>query len=458
MGQGGGLIVSVSGIRGIVGESLDPETVCAFAAALGTAALPGPVALARDGRPSGEMLRHAVLAGLTAASRDVHDLGVLPTPTCGLAVRRLAAAGAVMITASHNPAPYNGLKLFGPDGRVLPAADGQKIQAIFQSRRFHRAPWDEIGRVWPCPQAADWHRDRVLELVDVSAIRARGFTAMLDANGGAGGPLGQSLLDSLGCRIVPLGCNADGRFAHEPEPVAAHLADVGPRVAGERADVGFVLDPDADRLALFDASGRFLGEELTLALAVHFRLGQLAGQPSGQPAGPVVVNMSTSRVVEDVAARHGVACVRAAVGEANVADRMILAGSPIGGEGNGGVIDPRVGYVRDPFIGMALILNLMAATGRSLADLADALPAYHIVKDKCRLAPERLPAAYAALRARWPEARADEQDGLRLDWADRWVHVRPSNTEPTVRVIAEAPQPDAAAQMCREALSALPTA
>ncbi len=437
-----GLIVSVSGIRGIVGRGLTPEAATAFAAALGTHAAGGRVVLSQDGRPSGTMLRHAVVAGLLAAGCEVHDLGVAPTPTFGLAVQRLQAAGGIQITASHNPAEWNGLKLFGPEGKVLTAAEGRRVQELFAGRAFRRVPWNELGRVTENRHALDWHCQRVLELVDVQRIRARQLTAFLDANGGAGGPLGRQLLESFQCHPVCLGCDADGVFLHEPEPLAANLTEVCPQVAAAGAAVGFVLDPDADRLALIDEAGRYLGEELTLALAVLFRL--------GQERGPVAVNMSTSRVVEDVARRFGVACHRSAVGEANVVEKMREVGAVIGGEGNGGVIDPRVGWVRDPFIGMGLVLNLMADTGKKLSELAAELPAYHIVKDKVAADPGRLTGLFGELERRWPEARANQLDGLRLDWEDRWVHVRPSNTEPVVRVIAEAPRAVEAERLCRE--------
>jgi phosphomannomutase len=444
------LIVSVSGVRGVVGRGLTPEVAASFAAALGTATGGGRIVLSRDGRPSGDMLRHAVLAGLLAAGCEVHDLGVAPTPTCGLAVRRLQAAGGVQITASHNPADWNGLKLFGPDGAVLTAAAGQRLKALFDAGDFRRVPWNELGTLTECRKADDWHRDRVLELVDVPHIRARGLRAFLDANGGAGGPLGRRLLEAFQCRPVCLGCHADGIFAHEPEPVEANLRDVGPQVRDSGADIGLVLDPDADRLALIDESGCYLGEELTLALAVLFRL--------GRERGPVVINMSTSRLVEDIAARFGVPCHRSAVGEANVCERMRQVDALIGGEGNGGVIDPRVGYVRDPFIGMGLVLNLIAETGQKLSELAADLPAYTIVKEKYEVDRDRLPALFAALERRWPEARADRLDGLRLDCADRWVHVRPSNTEPIVRVIAEAPRAEEATRLCQEVGSLLQAA
>jgi phosphomannomutase len=443
MAQETGLIVSVSGIRGIVGQGLTPEAALAFAAALGTATEGGRIVLSRDGRPSGIMLRHAVLAGLLGAGCEVQDLGVAPTPTCGLAIRRLQAAGGIQITASHNPAEWNGLKLFGPEGRVLPAAEGRKIKERFESGAFRHVPWQELGTLAECRQALDWHRDRVLELVDVPRIRARQLRTFVDANGGAGGPLARKLLEALQANPVCHACDADGSFLHEPEPVAGNLRAIGPLVPEHGADIGFVLDPDADRLALIDETGRYIGEEWTLALAVLYRL--------SHERGPVVINMSTSRVNEDIARQFGCPCHRTAVGEANVVDKMREVAAVIGGEGNGGVIDPRVGWVRDPFIGMGLILNLLAESGQKLSDLVAGLPAYSIVKDKVTIDGDRLPSLFAALTKRWPEARADRLDGLRLDWSDRWVHVRPSNTEPIVRIIAEAPQQGTAEQLCREA-------
>jgi phosphomannomutase len=392
------------------------------------------------------MLRHAVLAGLLGSGCDVHDLEVAPTPTCGLAVRRLQAAGGIQITASHNPEEWNGLKLFDSEGRVLPALAGNRIKGLFDAGTFHRAAWNRLGTVMVCREAIAWHRDTVMALIDVASIRARAPRALLDANGGAGGPLGRDLLEAFACRSVCLGCEANGVFAHKPEPVESNLGEIGPRVLQSGADIGFVLDPDADRLALIDEAGRYIGEELTLALAVLHRL------RTAPPAhrGPVVINMSTSRLVEDIARRFGVPCYRAAVGEANVVDRMREVGALIGGEGNGGVIDPRLGWVRDPFIGMGMVLNLMADTGQKLSELVAGLLSYRIVKDKYPVDPAGLPALFQALSARWPEATADRLDGLRLDWPDRWLHVRPSNTEPIVRVIAEALQGETAERLCRE--------
>jgi phosphomannomutase len=441
------LIVSVSGVRGIIGDGLTPQSTLAFASAFAKHTGGGPIVVSRDGRPSGVVLWHAVVAGLTAGGCVVHDLGVAATPTVGLAVKSIGAAGGVQITASHNPAEWNGLKLFGPDGRVLSAAEGLRVKSLFESGARRDVPHGQLGTVLEKRDAAATHRDRVLELVGAAKIRSAGLTAFVDGNGGAGGPLARDLLQSLKVTTVCHGCDADGFFLHQPEPTAENLRAIATLVPHHNADIGFALDPDSDRLALIDENGTYIGEELTLALAVWFRLKQ-------QP-GSVVVNMSTSRLTADIAGRFGVACHRSAVGEANVADRMLEVGAVIGGEGNGGVIDPRVGLVRDPFIGMGLILNLMAETGKPLSALVGELPSYYIVKDKYSVSTERLPALYSAMATRWPGVSADRQDGLRLDWPDRWVHVRPSNTEPIVRVIAEAPKAEDAQALCRDVGSLL---
>lgn len=435
------LIVSVSGIRGIVGQGLTAAEALAFASAVGAYTQGGRIVLSRDGRPSGAMLRHAVIAGLLQSGCEVHDLGVAPTPTCGLAVQRLQAAGAMQITASHNPAEWNGLKIFNAAGAVLAPDEGARLKQIFDARDFRCQKWNGMGSLNECRQGEDWHRERVLQLVDAPRIRSRGFAVLLDANGGAGGPLGERLLQSFECRVVSQGCDANGVFIHAPEPIAENLKEVLPLVPRAGADLGFVLDPDSDRLAIIDENGRYIGEELTLALAVLFRL--------QEERGPVVINMSTSRIVEDLAKRFGVPCHRAAVGEANVTAKMREVGAVIGGEGNGGVIDPRVGYVRDPFIGMGQVLNLLAQNGKKLSEIVAELPVYHIVKDKYTTPRERLPQLNDLLIKRWPEARVNRVDGLRLDWPDRWLHIRPSNTEPIVRVIAETPEAGDAQALCR---------
>jgi phosphomannomutase len=389
------------------------------------------------------MLKHAVLAGLFSAGCHADDIGICPTPTVGIAVRNLGAAGGIQITASHNPSPWNGLKLFGPDGAVLSADRGKQVQQLFESGQFTLAKWDGIGTLRVPPSVLEDHARLVLDQVSVAAVAAKRFRVVLDGNGGAGGPLGVQLLQELGCEIVQHNCDPNGAFARDPEPTPAHLADVAPWVPQTEAAVGFALDPDADRLALIDEKGECVSEELTLALAVKYRL--------RQKTGPVVVNMSTSRTCQDLATAAGGTFSRSAVGEANVVERMRSTSAVIGGEGNGGVIDPRVGWVRDPFIGMALILSLMAEEGRPLSELVAGLPRYAMLKTKFGVDRGRLPAALASIKSKWPDAAADTLDGLRLDGPDWWLHVRPSNTEPVVRVIAEAPTEDRVKALCDEA-------
>ena len=437
------LIVSVSGIRGIVGESLTPDRVAAFAAALGTYLKGGRVIVSRDSRPSGRMLRQAVIAGLTATGCSVEDIGIAPTPTVGVAVRQLGAAGAIMITASHNPAPWNGLKMFGPDGAVLSAERGLQVKKLFEQGPLRYVPWDKIGDSRVPPDVTEDHLKLACDLVSVASLHAAAFRVLLDGNGGAGGPLGATLLRQLGCEVVEQGCDSDGVFFHEAEPIPAHLLDVAPQVERSGAAVGFVLDPDADRLALIDEKGNCISEELTLALAVKYRL--------QQKRGPVVINMSTSRVIEDLARDASSECFRTAVGEANVVAGMRASQAVIGGEGNGGVIDPRVGWVRDPFAAMPMILSLMAETGQPLSELIAGLPQYSMLKTKQTVAKEKLAGVLAAIEKHWPDAKVNKQDGLRLDWADRWIHVRSSNTEPIVRIIAEAPTAGEAKALCDEA-------
>lgn len=438
-----GLIVSVSGIRGIVGQSLTPQAATAFAAALGTYLGGGRVVVSRDSRPSGNMLRHAVIAGLLSSGCSVQDIGIAPTPTCGVAVRHLGASGCIQISASHNPAPWNGLKMFGSDGAVLTAARGAEVRAIFEADSARTVAWDKLGEVGVPPDVQEFHAAAVCEQVSVAAIHASNFRVLVDGNGGAGGPLARHLLQALGCDVIEHACHPDGHFVHEAEPTPKHLEHVGPMVPRSEAHIGFALDPDADRLALIDEKGQCVSEELTLALAVEYRL--------RQKPGTVVINMSTSRVVEDIATRHACLCHRTAVGEANVVAGMRQLGAVIGGEGNGGVIDPRVGWIRDPFIGMAMILHLMAETGKTVSELIGELPSYCMLKTKVEVPKEKLAGALDAIRKRWPDVQRSEIDGLRLDWPDRWLHVRSSNTEPVVRVIAEAPTLAEAQELCQQA-------
>jgi phosphomannomutase len=447
-------IASISGLRGVVGDGLDPSVAVEFAAAYAGGCKPGPIVLGHDGRVSSTVFAAAVESSIMATGHDVLFTGPTATPTIGWLVRELEAAGGIQISASHNPAQYNGLKFFQRAGMVLSPSQGHAMLDRFNNRDFRWVNWEALGRRRVMDDADRGHLAAVLGIVDVAAIRGRNFRVVLDACHGAGGRMGRSLLEALGCRALLIGGQPDGRYDHAPEPTETNLREFGAMVPAAGATVGFALDPDADRLAIIDENGRYIGEELTLALAATRRL--------GQDKGPVILNLSTSRITETLARAAGCVVFRTPVGEINVVQRMVDVNALLGGEGNGGVIDPRVGYVRDSFIGMAMVLDLMAATGETLSNLVAGLPRYTMVKEQYPLAGGAIAsggsqggaAAISELWDRiadgWPDARADRRDGLRLDWEDRWVHVRASNTEPIVRVIAEAVDPGIAREIAAQ--------
>jgi phosphomannomutase len=443
-------IISVSVLRGIVGESLTTDVAQRYVRAF-VAGLPdGPIVIGRDGRASGPLFASVIGEAIAATGRDVLDAGPGATPTIGVLVRELKAAGGIQISASHNPPQYNGIKLFNTAGRVLPAAEGQRVLDRYREDAS-TAPTagnkgqPGHGRVSAIPDAMAPHLRLIERICDADRIRGQRFRVLLDSNHGAGGALGRALLERLGCELVVLGEQPDGAFEHPPEPTEANLATVLDQVLKTRAVVGFCQDPDADRLAIIDERGRYIGEEKTLALCVEHVLRR------GR-RGAVVTNCSTSRISEDIARNYGAPFFRSKVGEANVVDLMLEKNAVIGGEGNGGVIDPRVGYVRDSFVGMALVLDAMAARRIAVGELADALPQYAIYKAAITVSADKTQQALDALERHFTEATADRLDGLRLDWpSGAWLLVRPSNTEPIVRVIAEAVTLEEAKRLCDEA-------
>ena len=443
-----GLMVSVSGIRGRVGEALTPEVVARYAAAFGAWSIraAGPrsksIVVGRDSRVSGPMFHRIVVGTLQLAGCDVIDIGLTTTPGCQLAVEYHHAAGGLMLSASHNPIEWNALKCIGASGLFLEAAEGTAMRALVEEG-IPYAAWDEIGAVTEDGGVADRHIQSVLDIpyLDVAGIRARRFKVALDCVRGAGATIMPALLERLGCEVVAINLEPDGRFPREPEPVPANLTELEKLVRKHSADVGLAVDPDVDRLALVSDAGHAIGEDYTLALAARVVL--------RHRTGPLVTNLSTSLVVEDAAREAGVEAVRAPVGEVNVAVRMRELGAPIGGEGNGGVILPEVHLGRDAPIGAALLLQLLLEEGRPLSRIVASLPQYVIVKDKLPRPEASLETVYGALQAAFADAAADRQDGLRLAWPDRWVHIRPSGTEPIVRVIAEAPDEAGARELVR---------
>ena len=451
-----GLMVSVSGVRGRVGEALTPEIIAQFAAGFGAWALAraggkAQIVVGRDSRVSGPMFQPVVHAALQSVGCDVLDIGMVPTPTVQLAVEHHHAAGGLAITASHNPIEWNALKFIGPSGLFLDGAEAADMRKVVDGK-IPRATWDKLGTVSKDQEAARDHIERILALpfLDVEGIRKRGFKVGLDCVRGAGGVFMPVLLELLGCKLATINMEPDGRFPRPPEPVAENLGELEKLVEDSHCDIGMAVDPDVDRLALVSEEGVAIGEDYTLALAAKVVL--------RHRKGVVVTNLSTSRIIDDIAREAGSRVIRAPVGEVNVATRMRSEGAPIGGEGNGGVILSELHLGRDAPVGAALMLQLLLEEGKSLSKIVASYPRYVIVKDKLVRPAAPLDTVYEALKRAFPDAGVDTQDGLRLTWPDRWVHIRPSGTEPIVRVIAEAPSAEEAEKLvrdCRQPVEAL---
>ena len=434
------LIVSVSGVRGKVGITLSAETAfefgCAFATLLARAKGGGKttVVIGRDSRPTGAMIQNATMAGLMSCGADVVDIAIATTPGVGLMTRLLEADGGMVVTSSHNPLPYNGLKFLQPIGSALRADDARALKALWETKDFDRAGHDETGTQTATGQTHTRHVDSVCDLIDTTAIAAKRFKVVVDCVNGAGCIVTPMLLGELGCEIVTLNGEPTGQFAHMPEPTVENLTDLCDAVKKHKAAVGFAQDPDADRLALVDENGVFIGEEYTLALCAAWVL--------RHRKGPVGANSSTSRMINDIAAAAGVDVARGPTGEANVVQAMQEAGAIFGGEGNGGVIEPRVVLVRDSLVGMAYVLNYLAETGKTLSELVAEIPSYTFIKTKLECpqgTAEQVIERVKRTLAGHDDVELDEADGLRVDLPDSWYSVRASNTEPIMRIFAEAP-------------------
>lgn len=439
------LMISISGVRGIVGRSLTPALLVRFGEAFGTYMRSGRVVVGRDTRVSGEMVKCSLFGGLLSTGCSIIDVGVVATPTATLMIEELKCNGGVVITASHNPVEWNALKFFRADGVYLNADEGRDLMTIYYSGDFTRKPWDALKTIEVAADAEAHHVDKVLSILDVPLIKSKKFRVALDCCNGAGVGISLRLLRALGCSVEPIHCTPDGLFPHTPEPNFVNLQDLCRFTKERGADVGFATDPDADRIAIVSENGDFLGEELSLALAAQYVLSRTSDR-----GRPVVINMSTSRVSEDVAREAGCEVIRTAVGEVNVAEKMEQANALIGGEGNGGVIDPRIHYGRDAIVGMGLMLEYMARSGRRCSQLANALPQYSMLKTKIDCPTAQSREVIRTLKTESGDARVNQDDGLRLDWEDRWVHLRASNTEPVMRIIAEARSPEKAQALVDE--------
>jgi phosphomannomutase len=430
------LIISVSGMRGIIGRNLTASVAVEYGIAFGSflrAARPGErlsVCIGMDSRPSGQMLKSAVTAGLTGAGIDVIDLGLVTTPCVGISLRELGCAGGVVITASHNPIQYNGVKLLLSNGIAPSPEIAASIRKFFFGKDFTCADSTGCGKVTCDNMADDRHLAKVLAIIDEEEIAARKFKVALDSVNGAGGRVTKKLFAALGCEVSAVNDEPSGQFTHNPEPTAENLVDFCKVVKTEGADIGFAQDPDADRLAIVDENGGYIGEEYSLALAAKYIF--------GKKTGTAVANLSTSRMIDDIARKAGGRVFRTPVGEANVASAMLEHDCIIGGEGNGGVIDLRVGPVRDSLVGIALVLQLMAETGKSISELAGEIGGYYMSKDKFSVGQDQAKRILDSAKEIFAGAKINETDGYRFDFDDGWLHIRASNTEPVVRIIVEA--------------------
>ncbi|HEX3356144.1 MAG TPA: phosphoglucosamine mutase [Tepidisphaeraceae bacterium] len=435
------LMIGVSGMRGTIGGTLTPAVVgrmaAAFAFFLKETQKPANgthfrVVFGRDSRPSGSWVRDAAAAALTASGIEVIDLDIVTTPGVAMMVKHLSADAGIVATASHNPIEWNGLKFLNRQSIAPPPADAEQVKKFYDDQK---TAFVRVEHLVPQKKNGDTHAlhvKSVVDRVDVLGIASKHHKVVLDSVNGAGCVATATLLSKLGCQVVHINATPDGKFPHKPEPTAENLTQLADEVKRQKAACGFAQDPDADRLAIIDENGTYIGEEYSLALCAKWIL-------SKKSCSVTVANLSTSRMLDDIAAAAGSRVVRTPVGEANVVQAMLKEGSIIGGEGNGGVIDPRIVPGRDSLVGMAYVLSLMTQTGKTISQLVAEIPKYEIVKTKFECRREDAERAVAALKQEFAKEKIDTQDGIRIDWANSWVHARPSNTEPIMRIIAEAP-------------------
>jgi len=429
------LMRGVSGIRGVVGETFTPELMVRVGSAFAEFVRGGTVVVGRDSRATGDAIAKNIESVLILSGCDVIDTGIIPTPTVQLMVEELKVAGGIVISASHNPIEWNALKLINGRGVFLNASEMSRIFTLMD-KQFKYPRWNKIGNIHFFTDAETIHINRVLRVIDGKKIREKGFRVALDSVNGAGSIITQKLLRELGCEVIPVHCDITGTFPRGAEPIASNLKDLSARVIAESADIGFAQDPDADRLAIVDERGIPIGEENTIALVVEHLLSKRPGK--------VVINLSTTRAVEDIAKRYRATVKRTAVGEIHVVDYMRRYGARIGGEGNGGVISPEVHLGRDSLVGIAYILEMLSERRKTVSQLVDMLPRYVMRKGKVQYDDrKKYLSALKKARVQFKDERITEIDGLRIDFIHEdsfsggWVHLRPSNTEPVFRIIAE---------------------
>jgi phosphomannomutase len=433
------LKISISGVRGVVGESLTPTLLVRFAQAFGTYVGSGTVVIGRDTRTSGEMVKQSVVAGLLSSGCRVVDVGVCPVPTVQVLVRHLRAQGGIAITASHNPAEWNALKFVGADGLFLGPGPARELLDIYHQGEYTKVPGSEMRSVEGLKGGTDVHVRAILEALGPLPRRERRPRVVLDSCNGAGSVVTPHLLEALGAEVFKVNTTPDGLFPRPAEPLPENLGELCAAVREHGADVGFAQDMDADRLAVVDEAGHPVGEDYTLVLAALYVL--------GREPGPVVANLSTSSALAAAAARFGCPLTLSKIGEANVTEEMRRVGAVLGGEGNGGVIYPRINFGRDSLVGAALILHLLAESGQTVSEILASLPPFALVKEKLACPSHKIKDALRMVEREYEGYPADKRDGVKVMLPDGWFLVRGSNTEPIIRVVAEAPTEERAREI-----------
>jgi phosphomannomutase len=451
------LIKSISGFRGTIGgrpgENLTPQDIVECTAAFGqwvlhTTGNPS-IVIGRDGRISGEIVSALVINTLRSMGISVLDLGLSTTPTVEIAVPLEKAGGGIILTASHNPKEWNALKLLNHKGEFISAQNGADVLELVEKKSVEYAPVDRLGSYRQDNNYINVHNTLVLAhpLVDVAAVRAKGFKIVVDVINSTGALAVPPLLEALGCQCILLNGQVNGHFAHNPEPLKEHLGQLSSEVVRQKAHLGIAVDPDVDRLVFMSEDGELFGEEYTLVAVADYVLSKLGG-------GNTVSNLSSTRALRDVTLKYGGEYHAAAVGEVNVVDKMKAVNAVIGGEGNGGIIVPELHYGRDALIGIALFLSHLAQSGKRISVLRQGYPEYHMSKTKIERSPDiDLERIFAALKEKYHREQINTEDGLKIDFADGWVHLRPSNTEPIIRVYSESHSQVIAANLAKKIMA-----
>jgi phosphomannomutase len=437
------LKISISGVRGVVGDSLTPQLLASFAQAFGSYLGRGKVIVGQDARISGTMVKNAIYSGILSVGCQPVDVGICPIPSILILTKERRAIGGIAVTASHNPKDWNGLKFINGKGLFLNHSQIEEFLDIYHQGDFSLVKVEKYKSLLSEKYPTDLHLKKLLNYLNVDLIRRKKFKVAADCYNGAGAVLMPQFLKALGCQMILINTTLDGAFAHHPEPIPENISKLSRIVKEKNADIGFVQDADADRLAIVNEKGDPIGEELTLALAVKYIL--------NKKPGPVVTNLSTTQAIDDVAGEHDVPVFRTKIGEINVVEEIINRKAVIGGEGNGGVIFPEIHPCRDSFVAIGLTLEFMASSGKSISQLHEEIPKYYMIKDKIDGTSEQ---AYPILRELKKKYSGKEQistlDGLKINFRDAWIHIRPSNTESIIRIVAEAKSRDGAGMLLKK--------